>query len=361
MEENEMGLPPLIYDVPSPFNTALARGLYGVAAPVIVLLTILNNIMVVITMHSDLPKRGSASRIQHAAIACSNSLVGIVQLPVHFYFFAAPSFPAYISKPWCGAFRILGFVLPHIFHTISLWQFIGLSVQRYLVFRFPFSCVTWYNIDNMTKLVKILTFAGFIVNIPKLFDFEIIDFDENMILNNASYVIGKTLSCRAEYRFINGRNGYALFSSWFVTITVHIVPCTTLTTVYILLISAIYKNNTRRQNLSRNSRTGRRQARNQTIKECSVLVMMTTCLVVEIPSAIVRVKQLIFTKRDVTSGGGEEIILTHFFLLFSYYFYVYIYLIMNRDFRTTFLSILRKLRPIPQPDATELQVIRRAV
>ncbi|XP_069135141.1 sex peptide receptor-like [Argopecten irradians] len=350
MEDNEMGLPALIYDVPTSFNTPLARSLYGIATPVIVILTILNNIMVVITMYTDPPKKGSASRVQHSAIACCNSLVGILQLPVLFYYFSGPSFPTNISKPWCGTLRILGFVLPHTIHTISMWQFVGLSMQRYLVFRFPFSCVTWYNIENMTKLVKIITCAGVVVNIPKFFDFKIIDFEENMASNDIAFDMNSTLSCRAEYRFVDGRQVYSLFTNWFMAVTVHIIPCVTLTVLYILLISAIYRNNTRRQNLSRNSRLGRRQAINQTIKESSVLVIMTLCLIVEIPSAIVRVGKLIFIQLDVTSGDGTSgegnaIILTHFFTLLSYYFYVYIYLIMNYDFRTTFLSIVRKWRP----------------
>ncbi|XP_060081572.1 sex peptide receptor-like [Ylistrum balloti] len=361
MEEAEMGLPPLIYDIPPVFNTSLARSLYGVAAPIIVILTFINNIMVVITMYSDLPKKGSASRIQHAAIACCNSLVGIVQLPVHFYLFAGPNFPPSISKPWCGVFRILGFVLPHIFHTISMWQFIGLSIQRYLVFRFPFSCVSWYNIENMTRLVKVISGAGVLVNIVKLFDFELIDFDESIVMNGTAYSVGKILTCRARYRFINGADVYAAFCDWFVALVVHIIPCAILVIVYVLLISAICRNNTRRQNLSKNSRTGRRQAKNQTVKECSVLVILTLCLLVEIPSATVRVRQIISAIPDVTSGGGDEIIITHFFLLLSYYFYVYIYLVMNHDFRKTFLSIVRKWRPIQQRDAIELRVRTRQV
>ncbi|OWF44344.1 sex peptide receptor-like [Mizuhopecten yessoensis] len=356
MEENEMGLPPLIYDVPPSFNTALARNLYGVVAPIIVILTILNNIMVIITVYSDLPKKGSASRIQHAAIACCNSLFGVVQLPVYFYFFAGQTFPANVPKAWCGAFRILGFVLPHIIHTISLWQFVGLSIQRFLVFRFPFSCVSWYNIRNMTKLVKIITCACVLVNIYKLFDFELIDLDKSLVLNGTTYSIGETLPCRAEYRFTDGRDGYILFWSWFIALSVHILPGVILTMMYMLLVYAICRNNRRRQNLSRNSRNGRRLARNQTLKECSVLVMMTMCLVVEIPSAVILVKRFIFTKDDVTSGD-DEIIFTHFFLLLSYYFYVYIYIVMNNDFRRSFLSFLRKCQPTQLRDAIELRVM----
>lgn len=366
-----MGLPPLVYDVTPTFNTSLTRNLYGITAPIIITLTILNNIMVVVTMYSDTRKKRSASCIQHSAIACCNSLFGIVQLPVYFYFFAAPDFPADITYAWCGAYRILGYVIPHIIHTISLWQSMGLAIQRFLVFRYPFWCVSWYNMANMTKLTNVITIVCVMVNINRFFDFEIVDFNEGLPLNTSNtntitqYTEGKgSLPCRAEYRFSAGRDGYAMFSNWFVVSTVHIVPCTILSIVYILLVSAVVKNNRRRQNLLKNSRHGRRMARNHTLKEASVLVLLTLSLVVEIPSSVIKVNAAIVSRHGNADSGselydnvGDEFIFAHFFLLLSYYFYVYIYIVMNNEFRRNFCAFLRKWRPTRRETAIELQNI----
>ena len=171
MEESFLGLPPFINGTLSTTcDYSLAKDLYGVAAPIIILITLINNIFYIILINYDKNDRNAAT-VQGTGIALSNALHGLFQLPIFIYFFGGNSTKELISSDWCNAYRVLGFVIPCMLHTASMWQLTLYGLQRFLSFRWPFKALVWYKLKGFLRYTAAIYIGAFVVHGYKLFDF----------------------------------------------------------------------------------------------------------------------------------------------------------------------------------------------
>ena len=119
MEKLSLGLPTYYNDTFS-CDVDVAKSLYSIAAP--------------------------ASEFQYVCVVITNTLVGLCQLPVFIFFFNKDNVNKHVSIHWCYTYRIMGYVLPCMFHTASMWQLVIYGIQRFCCNRWPFSALHWYKL-----------------------------------------------------------------------------------------------------------------------------------------------------------------------------------------------------------------------
>lgn len=340
MEEAETGLPPLFHGLQWT-DYGPASILYGIISPVIILLTLINNVIAIIVFYID-PDEIDPTSVQSTSIAISNTLIGIFQLPIFVHFFSVQT--EHDSVQWCTAYRIIGYVFPFILHTLSKWQLIGLSLQRLLCYRFPYKAVVWYDVKLMLKVTLIISFCAIIFGFCRFFDFVIND--QNSLRN----ISGTFSPCEITYRYGVNSAIYQKVYTWIISIFEHIVPCFLLLLVNILLIFSVRALYLRRAKLA-NNRINLMRARQRTKHEASTVVLLTLVLLVEIPYSVVRVShttQYLLYNQPYTTGN--DIIVTHFLVLLSFPFYIYIFVFFNERFKLRLLNLFHLSRNEQEAD-----------
>ena len=377
------------------YSSSAARLMYGIISPIVVLLTLVNNIVVVIVLYFD-PKQRPPSCMQHACLAVCNTLIGLLQLPVFIHVFSSlkigqsgiPNTHDYTNYSSIGAdheidnfcdksndtsscvwfYRVMGIILPYIFHSISIWTMVGLAIQRFLCFKFPFRAVVLYTNKTVGKLTILCIAIGVISSSIRFFDSSFGSINTratfrdsdvvsvfNVTPNSATATImyedfGMKVKSPEQLMVGNRKTVVSVLS----TISVHTFPCLVLVAVFILLLVAVRHNHQRRVRLA--GVLSMRIAKRKTMKESSIVVLLGLFLAIEIPIATIKTRQLVSYYNPLSSL--IEVILPHFMLLLTFYCYVYVYVIMNYEFRRTFLNVLRKLRPrLLRSNVNEMQEI----
>ena len=328
MEEALLGLPPFINGTfSSECDLTVSRNLYSIAAPVIIFITLCNNIVYVVLVNYIKDDR-SASTVQASGIALSNTLLGISQLPVFLFFFSRSDIIKPTSSHLCNTYRILGYVLPNILHTSSVWQIVMYGIQRFLSFRWPFSALLWYKIDRFLKYTVIIYISATLIHIYKFFDF--------------SYDTGHP--CTLSYREGISQVYYVPFYQWLCAITVHLIPCIVMTVCIFLLIYAIRLNYLRRKRVFINSPTAVPRNRKFTMQECQFIGILLLVLCVEWPMTVIVLLQTINRNSSSIDCLYSPAIVSHFALLASCALYLPIYLILNFKLRNTLVQIATDMK-----------------
>ncbi|XP_052074126.1 uncharacterized protein LOC127712010 [Mytilus californianus] len=323
MEEALLGLPPFVNGTfSSECDYKIAELLYSIAAPIVIFITLCFNVLYIILVNYDKDDR-SASTVQATGISISNTLHGVSQLPILFYFFLRDNMADPVSPNWCNAYRILGFILPNIFHTATLWQLAVYGIQRFLCFRWPFSALVWYKVDRFLKFTVIIYVCASIIHSYKFFDF----------------VHESGEPCTFSYR--NGINTtyYAPFYYWLCAIAVQIVPCVTMSICVVLLIYAIHFNYLRRKRVFVNSLTALPRNRKSTMQECQSLGILIITLAVEWPLTLLIILHITYSDTTSEECAYTPLVIAHFTLLLSYLLFLPVYLILNFELRRTFILL----------------------
>jgi len=103
----------------------------GYISPAIVLLTLITNSLVcavLLQSHMRTP-----TNIFLLGLAVSDSLTGVVPLPVFIYFYTFGAYWSMLVPPsWCHVYMPMRVHLPTTWHTASIWLTVGLAFQRYV-------------------------------------------------------------------------------------------------------------------------------------------------------------------------------------------------------------------------------------
>ncbi|VDI58305.1 Hypothetical predicted protein [Mytilus galloprovincialis] len=320
MEEALLGLPPFVNGTfSSQCDYKMAKILYSIAAPIVIFITLCFNVMYILVVNYVKDDR-TASTVQTTGISISNTLHGVSQLPIFFYFFLRENMADPVSANWCNAYRVLGFILPNIFHTATVWQLVVFGIQRFLSFRWPFSAYVWLKVDRFLTFTIIIYVCSSITHGYKFFDF----------------VHESGEPCSFSYRKGIATIYYIKFYHWFCAIVVQIVPCVVMSVCVVPLIYAIRLSYLRRKRVFVNSLTAIPRNRRFTMKQCQSLGILVLTLAVEWPLTVVIMLQL--TSSGTTSKECEytSLIISHFMLLVSYLLFLPVYLILNFELRRTF-------------------------
>lgn len=321
MEKLSLGLPTYYNDTFS-CDIDIAKSLYSIAAPVIILMTFVCNSLYIILINYEKKER-NASEFQCMCVAITNTLVGLCQLPVFIYFFNKDNVNKHVSIHWCYTYRIMGYVLPCMFHTASMWQLVIYGIQRFCCNRWPFSALHWYKLGRFYKYTVIVFVSSFLVHSCKLFDF--------------TCDSGKAYLFR--YRDSINSDMYVKFYRWFCAMFIQLIPCIIMTITCGLLVYTLRVSFVRRKNLFRENSNGSARNRIITMKSCQPLGILMLLLCVEWPITISQVGGLIRQDNSMIDCSGSSAIVPHFALLVSYVMYLPVYLFLNFKLRRNFVNI----------------------
>lgn len=319
MEHSFLGLPPFFNET-CDYNKAV--DLYGVAAPVIILITLCNNIFYIILINYDKDDRNAAT-VQGTGIAVSNALHGVFQLPIFIHFFSGRVIEG-ISPHWCNAYRILGFVLPCMFHTASMWQLTLYGLQRFLSFRWPFKALVWYKIKGFLRYTSAIYVGAFLLHVYKLFDFT----SETGVHN----------PCRFRYRDGIESKTYSTVYNYLYVILVQIIPCSSMTVSVVLLFYAIRLTYRRRKRVYKNSTTALSRNIRATLQEAQAIGILVLTLSIEWPATVFSMVTIVSDVSENTCPP-KQLIISHFILLVVYMLYLPVYTILNFELRNTIAEV----------------------
>ncbi|CAC5419335.1 unnamed protein product [Mytilus coruscus] len=320
MEEALLGLPPFVNGTfSSECDYKIAKVLYSITGPLVIFITLCFNGLYILLVNYVKDDR-TASTVQTTGISISNTLHGVSQLPIFFYFFLRDNMTDPVSANWCNAYRILGFILPNIFHTATLWQLVVFGIQRFLSFRWPFSAFVWLKVDRFLTFTLIIYVCASIIHSYKFFDF----------------VHDSGVPCTFSYRKGIDNIHYTTFYHWLCAIAVQIVPCIIMSVCVVPLIYAIRLSYLRRKRVFVNSLTAIPRNRRFTMKQCQSLGILVLTLVVEWPLTLLIILQLIYPETSSEDCKYTSLVIVHFTLLVSYLLFLPVYFILNFELRRTF-------------------------
>lgn len=344
MKESVLGLPPFINGTFSTdYDLELIRYLYSVPAPVIISVTFCFTI-VYIVLSNYVTDRRSATTVQKNGIVVSNTLLVLCQYPVFVYFFATDDLLEPATIGWCNTYRIMGYVLPAIFHTASLWQIIFYGVQRFQCLQHPFKALTWYaKINRFFKLTILIFVCSLLVHFYKLFDFV------NQPAN----------PCDFQYRDAFNSRKYEEFYVWFCAIVVHLVPCVLMSMLTIILVYVNMRMYFQQKKVLINNPENLQRNWKYTLQESQSIGLLILTLCVEWPLTIYIFSDSTVQDISLITPLNSFPICIHFAMIVSYSLYLPMFLIMNHDMRSTFCLIISDIRktlcPTRRQDENELE------
>jgi len=132
---------------------------------------------------------------------------------------------------------------------------------------------------------------------------------------------------------------------WFRVTFIHLVPCTALVVLNVLLVDAMHRAQVRREQLLKQNR--RSESRRLAESNCTTLMLVAVVglfLLVEFPLAILLIFLIIENSFDIQifeTGPSKDVagMFVNFFILLSYPLNFFIYCGMSRQFRKTFSSM----------------------
>ncbi|XP_063397540.1 sex peptide receptor-related protein 2-like [Mytilus trossulus] len=323
MEEALLGLPPFVNGTfSSECDYKIAKILYSVAAPIVIIITLCFNILYITLINYDKDDR-SASTVQATGISISNTLHGVSQLPIFFYFFLRDNMASPVSKQWCNAYRVVGFIFPNIFHTAALWQLVIYGIQRFICFRWPISALVWYKVDRFLKFTITVYVCASITHGYKFFDF----------------VHDSGEPCTFSYRNGIDPTYYTPFYNWLCAIAVQIVPCVIMSVCVVLLIYGIRFSYLRRKRVYVNSPTAIPRNRKFTMQECQSLGILILTLAVEWPLTLLIILHITNLETASEDCAYTSLVIAHFMLLVSYLLFFPLFFILNFKLRRTFARL----------------------
>lgn len=343
MKESILGLPPFINGTFSTdYDLELVRYLYSVLAPVIISVIFCFNIVYIVLCNYVRDHR-SATSVQKTGIVISNTLLVLCQYPVFIYFFAKDDLLEPATIGWCNAYRIMGYVLPAIFHTASLWQIIFYGIQRFQCLQHPFKALKWYKINRFIKLTILIFVCSFFVHFYKLFDF----------------VSQAANPCNFQYRDAFNSMKYGEFNVWFCAIVVQLIPCVLLSVITIILIYANMRMYFEQKRVLINNPENLQRNWKYTLQECQSIGLLLLTLCVEWPLTFYIFSGSNVQDSSLISPTNSFPICIHFAMIVSYSLYLPMFLIMNHDLRSTFCLLISDIRetlcPTRRQDLNELQ------
>ncbi|KAJ2943129.1 hypothetical protein O0L34_g18826 [Tuta absoluta] len=226
-----------------------------------------------------------------------------------------------------------------MFHTASIWLTLALAVQRYIYVCHAPVARTWCTMPNVNKCLIYIGIAAFLHQLPRFVDREYVP---HITVWRGHY----ENVCRMELApWVNTISPDAYFITYFSfrVLFVHLVPCTSLVVLNVLLFRAMRKAQLNRQKLFKENRKSEcKKLRDSNCTTLMLIVVVTVFLMVEIPVAVVTLLHIISsTLVEILDYqiANVLILLTNFFIICSYPINFAIYCGMSRQFRETFKEL----------------------
>lgn len=294
--------------------------LLGYVWPCLVFLTILTNI-VVIAYFLTLKNRLKATNILFVGIAISDTMTCVSLLPNSIYVYAMEN--DLISETWCKAYMLLRLYVSPVFHTISVWQTVLLSFQRYTCVCHPF----------ISSRICTPTITLVAIALTTVF---------SMALHTYHPLNDKTFHAHCGWIVESGCTKTCVYL-WFSIVLQHLLPCILLsiltTRTIIELISA-----TKRVSITLPRVDAKRTSRDKVITIASALIVIVF-LFPELPHGIYKLL-IVIRHTDQTNANSDSvsyhivICIYELLMVLTFFANFWIYYGMMKDFRIFFLQLI---------------------
>jgi len=301
----------------------------GYARPMLIFLTILANIIVVWYFLKK-QRRGRASDLLFLGIAVSDTLTGISLLPNSFMVYMPKH--EMLSEFECDTFMVMKLYFSRLFHTVSIWQTVGLGLQRYLCVCHPFIsgriCTFWK------------TFAGIVAMYCLAALMHIYQLLDEKAKDNGS--------CRWE---MDHPCKDACLYMWICIILMHFLPALLLIGLTIRTLFALNKAHRRVSKISATYKNKNRRSKEKIITITAVMIVICF-LIPELPHGVYKLYVLVCVYNptiDRLSVEDHHIFTSVYeiLLLASFHANFWIYCAMMYDFRQSLIQVFT-LTPLKQ-------------
>ncbi|CAG9572974.1 unnamed protein product [Danaus chrysippus] len=320
------------------FPISYAEPMYGYIAPFLLATTIVANTLIVVVLsrrHMRTP-----TNVVLMAMALCDMFTMLFPAPWLFYMYTFGNHYKPLSPVHaCQAWHYMNEVIPAMFHTASIWLTLALAVQRYIYVCHAPVARTWCTMPRVKKCLIYIGVAAFLHQLPRFFDHQYIP--------HLTYWRGHMEHvCEVEIApWVKTISLDAYFITYFAfrVLFVHLIPCTSLVVLNVLLFRAMRTAQINRQKLFKENRKSEcKRLRDSNCTTLMLIVVVTVFLMVEIPVAVVTILHIISsTIVEILDYhiANILILITNFFIIVSYPINFAIYCGMSRQFRETFKEL----------------------
>ena len=334
------------------FSVGYIIPINGYVVPIIIIITVITNTLVLAVLLQKHMR--NPTNVLLAAMALSDTLTGLLPLPVFIYFFSLGHYRDFVPYDWCYPYKFLYEVIPTVFHTASIWLTVGLAAQRYIYICHPLKARTWCSstIPNVIRGTLIVYLVAFLSQVTRFIDFSYLKITYQSCMNP-----NKTGTVCVEIPgdwVIENMTVYLNIYYWFRIIFIHLVPCTSLVVLNGLLIYAMRKAERRRMYLlNQNKNCESRKLMETNSTTLMLIAVVGLFLLVEFPLGVIMTVYVADNTFDLEVFTAEAYLtmtsFSNFFILLSYPLDLFIYCGMCRQFRETFKRLFKYRLSVYRP------------
>ncbi|ESN99063.1 hypothetical protein HELRODRAFT_66983, partial [Helobdella robusta] len=328
-------------------GSSLTALVYGVFEPPICLITLVTNFFVCLVLMKK--KMRNPTSVLLVALAMSDTLTSVTPLPFFLYFYTTGLYKYYLPYvPYhvCPIYVAFQDVIPTIFHTCSIWLTVTLALQRYLFVCHPIKAKRLGTVSKTVKVIIFVFVMSVLVHSCKFFDNTIINDENDMGSYESKHLIN---GCYLEQRsLMKNYNRVYIFIYYFVIriFFIYVLPCLALVIVNHILIREMKKARERRIKLLKMKLHGKAAVNCLCESHTSTMMLVVVVgmfLVLELPLAIFYVIMVagFYLSIEFISQSSQLhfSILLNLLILISYPINFFIYCIMSKSFRTSFIQL----------------------
>jgi hypothetical protein len=333
--ESNAGRPLMDLTMTVPIDYAVP--LNGYFSPILICFTVITNILVVVVLlkkHMRTPTNAIL-----AGMAVSDMFTGIFPLPVFIYFFAMGNYREKMGINWCVVYMYFGEYIPTIFHTASIWLTMALAIQRYIYICHSFQARRWCTMQNVLTGTAIIYAIATLSQVCRFVEEDYIEIPmpSNIYPNKTVNACVKVL----KPWFLENMDVYYNMYFWFRVICIHLIPCTFLVVLNLLLILTMRTAQIRRmQLLKQNKKSESRKIKDSNCTTLMLVAVVGLFLLVEFPMGIIMILNIVHNTFSLEIFDLRTFailsLMSNFFILLSYPLNFFIYCGMSRQFRETF-------------------------
>ncbi|KAL4221225.1 Substance-K receptor [Mactra antiquata] len=287
--------------------------------PLIILTTLTNTLVSLVLKHR---RMRSATNVILIAIAISDSMTGLVTVPILIYAYEQrEGMDLVLTENWCHAFMLVRYFFSRAFHTISIWLTVLLGLQRLISVAYPFKAQSIFSIRHTLVAILLIILLAPILHIYHLFH-DKVDMEGRL----CEWKFEKP--CRESCAYL-----------WLSVFLMHFIPCGILVVSTFSMIGHMREASKRMQESKMITNQVNIDRRNMESKRITVIVLavVVVFLIPEVPFGIFLLLTSVYRQQShslLEKELNRKVICAYEILLvLTFQANFWIYVAMNRKFR----------------------------
>ncbi|EYB99834.1 hypothetical protein Y032_0119g794 [Ancylostoma ceylanicum] len=327
----------------------LARPLYGLAAPAIILVTLVTNSFIVVVL-SNKNLRTPTNHIL-LSMAITELMTGLSSCPwfLYYYTFGGLYHDQEYGLPdfWCKTHPYFAVHFPTIFHTAAIWLTVYLAIQRYIYVCLPSLVVRFCTPKKTRHIIIYICICAFVSELPVM----LTEYSVSLPLSNT------TRSCfHKNVDIIDSVVGVDSWKAMLLCLRalfVHILPCALLiiftTCLFKTVNEADRKRSINQMPCRKVQSTSGCLSSNRLMHATTrmLLVVIAIFLLIEIPVALIFIMHLLVVFYRLLDMSDYKtvnnlLIIRNFLIILTYPLNFAIYFGMSSSFKLQFRQLFSR-------------------